>query len=214
MCLSLCLVFSKVWNCQERKKTSKPKKVRGGGAIVSNPPVNVRVRSSALVDPWAEKPVVEESPWEQYWIPANKAERELARDKQLAKREVYVPPAAMKRANAPLSEVPKNGLSYNPDRESHQDVLGEATAYEMKIAMEEKKLKKKLKIDKSLPDDSIADSQTLAEMVEFVRGGMQVKFDPNKDGDEGVVREKVKGIACCEFFFLFFFFFFLRHVPL
>lgn len=171
----------------------KPKKVRGGGPIVKGPPEVRGGAPSGPLDPWAAAPPAALSPWQEHWIPATASEREQARARLLARREVYVPPAAAKRVNAPLAETPSNGLSYNPDRASHQDVLGEATAYEMKKMEAEKKLRKTLKADKRLPDDRQADERALAEMVEFVRGGMQVKYVPgevNAD-EEGEEKEKV-----------------------
>ncbi len=182
---------------QEKKtavvKAHKPK--RGREPVPTNPP-NARPARAGLSDLWEH---VEEAPvseWHEHWVPATKKERDVIQSKKRQARPSYVPPAAAQGVFD--SRSLSNGLSYRPDPESHQDALGEATAYEVKAAEEAKRLKRVLQVKKGLPDDSLTEAKTLQEMVEFVRGGMQVSTEaPGEEASDEAEqwREKVSDVC-------------------
>ena len=86
-------------------------------------------------------------------------------DLEVSKKSKQAPYIVAKPNEYPSVPIPKPGLSYNPDREQHQDVLGEALAKEVAYEdyiTEEKKLPAGLTksevLDVQIPTDILASS--------------------------------------------------------
>jgi hypothetical protein len=190
---SFCSLLAK-----EPPKKHKPKRSR---EIVPNPPAQ-RPAKAGVGDLWAESeaPKPPRSPWEEYWIPSTQKEREALQSQRRVSKPLYAPPASSTARKALVDPRSlSNGLSYHPDRESHQDALGEAAAHEVRLLQEAERLKKTLHVRSDLPDDSRADEETLAQMVQFVRGGMRPLTEAGEEREEEVEdedeRQKVR-VAC------------------
>ncbi len=155
--------------------------------MVPHPPAQ-RPAKAGVGNLWAasEAPKPPPSKWQEHWIPATQAEREAQQSQRRTSKPLYTPPAATAGRKA-LVDVRSlsNGLSYRPDRESHQDALGEAAAHEMRLLQEAERLDRALRVRPDLPDDTRADAETLEKMVRFVRGGMRVSTEPGEQEREG-----------------------------
>lgn len=153
-----------------------------------------------VLDIWgAEEP--SPAAWESGLIPVKPADRVMASMKVRKRKDLYKP-AAQKHSEFQAG----NGISYNPDTNAHEDLLGEATAYEIKRIKEVKKWENVLRPHPGLKDDDEENDRALDEMVTFINNGMRRTETGEMEHDEEASSsdsDEVRG-----FFFLLGLFFF------
>lgn len=132
-----------------------------------------------LMDLWANTKVEPVPAWEEGWIPLDPKERPKALAPKRKPEDLFKPKAAVH--NKVYTDA-GHGLSYNPDPEAHQDRVGEATAHEVKLAAEVKRIEQKLKRTNQ-KDDTEVNERALADMVNFINSGMRVVNKPRKSND-------------------------------